>query len=84
MSLASVRVDKKGRLIIPKALREEMGVKEGDTFFVQRVGPSVLQFARVENPFDVLAREAFKERRDGTAITLEQWAERENVSLEDE
>jgi hypothetical protein len=37
-----------------------------------------------ENPFDGLARYAIKEFEEGLTITLEEWANREGVSLDEE
>ena len=53
----TVRVDDKGRLMIPSRERKEWGVEPGAVFFIERKG-DILQLARAENPFDGLARHA--------------------------
>lgn len=67
--MATIRVDSKGRLMLPKHVRDELGIEPGDTVFVEREG-KVLRLARAENPFDTLAREALEEHRRGETIPL--------------
>jgi len=53
----TVRVDTKGRLPIPEVLRKTMGIEPGDLFSLE-ADDGVLLFAKVENPFDILAAHA--------------------------
>ncbi len=53
-------VDSKGRILIPKRDREELGVKPGDALFIERED-NVLHLIPAENPFDALARETIAE-----------------------
>ena len=78
-----VRVDSKGRLTIPKAIREAMSVKPGDLFRLRPRG-SALHCSKAENPFDLLAEHALEEYREGKTISLDEWAKREGISLEEE
>ena len=48
--MVTVKVDEKGRLMIPKRDRAALGIKPGDTFFFEREG-RILRFAPAENPF---------------------------------
>jgi AbrB family looped-hinge helix DNA binding protein len=80
---AAVQIDKKGRMIVPLAIRKALGLEPGDTLFVEQEGEE-FRVAKPENPFDGLARHAIKEYRAGRTITLEEWAEREGVSLDEE
>ena len=80
----AVRVDKKGRLTIPKRIRESANVKPGDRYFVQSEG-SVLHCAKAdENPFDFLARHAIEEYRKGKTFSIEEVAAELGVELEGE
>jgi len=55
----TVKVDPKGRLSIPAELRKRLGIKPGDTLFVETEGNGrVLRFAKARNPFNGLARQA--------------------------
>ena len=43
-------VDEKGRLLIPDAIRKQLGIEAGDIFFVQVEDTGVLRYARAQNP----------------------------------
>lgn len=77
----SVRVDEKGRLSIPAKARQELGINTGDTFFFRADG-QVLQYAKVkENPFEILAKHAIQEYREGKTISLEEYAKKNRIPL---
>ena len=77
----SVRVDKKGRLSIPRATRVELDVQPGDVFFLQ-VDGAVLRFVKAENPFDVLAEHALREHAAGRTVALRDLADEFAVVLD--
>ncbi|MFQ5793987.1 MAG: AbrB/MazE/SpoVT family DNA-binding domain-containing protein [Candidatus Bipolaricaulia bacterium] len=79
--IVSVRVDQKGRLMIPKMIREDLDIKLGDTFFLQREG-KVLCYARPENPFDALALHAEKEYHEGRTRSLREFAQEHDIPLD--
>ncbi len=81
--MVAVRVDKKGRLTIPKSARQALGIEPGDTFFVE-VDGDTLRYARAENPFDALARHAIEEYRAGRTQNLRDFAREQNINLNDE
>ena len=64
-----VKVDQKGRLLIPQRDREALGVQPGDAFFVERDG-QVLHYAKVPNPFGTPADAALAEHRAGRTRNL--------------
>jgi AbrB family looped-hinge helix DNA binding protein len=79
----TVKVDAKGRLSIPRELREELGIEPGDTLFVEREeGTSVLRYAKAENPFDALARHAEQEYRAGRLRSLRDFATDEDITID--
>lgn len=82
MSVHSVKVDTKGRLVIPRPLRLALGIKPGDTLFVETEGDRVLRYAKAENPFDVLARQAVAERQAGRTKGLRAFAAEHDISLD--
>lgn len=63
-------MDDKGRLVIPKKVREELGASPGDAFYL-RIRGRVMEVVRAQNPFDVLAEEAKREHERGQTVALE-------------
>lgn len=81
----TVKVDPKGRLTIPRRLREGLGIEPGDTFFVEGDEEGkILRFAKAENPFDALARHAKEEYRAGRTRSLDEVAADLGIVLDDE
>lgn len=78
----AVRVDNKGRLMIPKDLRQELQVEPGDTLYI-RCEDKVLQCAKAENPFDLLAEHAIRELKAGKTRSLRDFAEEHNIPLDE-
>lgn len=50
---ARVRLDGKGRITIPRALREALGVREGDELVIRLSGGKLI-LEKAEDPFKVL------------------------------
>jgi AbrB family looped-hinge helix DNA binding protein len=73
---AAARVDDKGRVTLPKDMREALGVGAGDTVFF-RYDPqnNQLRIAPAKSPFDVLAEHALREHEEGRTKTIEEYAE---------
>ena len=81
MSAISLKVDEKGRVTLPNKLRKNLGIKPGDTLFLQeQVEYFVLKKAL--NPFDVLALDALRERNEGKTVGLKDVASELGVDLE--
>lgn len=78
----TAKLDQKGRLGIPRNLREELGLQPGDTFFV-RVDHQrqELHFAKAENPFDPLADHAMREFHAGQTRNFRDFAVEEGIDL---
>jgi bifunctional DNA-binding transcriptional regulator/antitoxin component of YhaV-PrlF toxin-antitoxin module len=74
----AVRIDAKGRLTLPRELRDELGIEVGDVFFLARAG-NVLHLARAENPFDALAEHAREEYRAGATRDLRDFAREHGI-----
>jgi AbrB family looped-hinge helix DNA binding protein len=80
----TVRVDSKGRLTLPKEIREELGIEPGTTLFYCRREGDILQLAKAENPFDGLARHAIQERRAGRTRNVREFAREHGIAVNDE
>ncbi|WAH37711.1 AbrB/MazE/SpoVT family DNA-binding domain-containing protein [Alicyclobacillus dauci] len=78
----AVKVDSKGRLVLPQAIRERMNVQAGDVLYVspQKNGAAVIM--KGQNPFDALAAQAIKEYEAGHTLSLEEFADREGIELD--
>ena len=77
-----VMMDDKGRVMIPKKVREEINVQPGDALFLHREG-GTLQLAKAENPFDALAQHAEREFRAGRTRSLRDIAADEGVTVDE-
>lgn len=79
---ATVRIDAKGRITLPRNMRKALGVEAGDTVFF-RYDPKdkQLRIAPAKNPFDVLAEHAVREYKEGRTKTIEEYAEEHNIRL---
>lgn len=69
----TAKVDSKGRLALPQDLRLFLHIEPGDVFFIKPDKDDTLRLAKVENPFDVLAKQAIKDSKSGKTITLEEF-----------
>lgn len=71
MKAMVVRVDDKGRVLLPHKLRQALRVGPGDIFFVQQGEDDSLRLVRAANPFDVLAEQAILESQRGHTLPLD-------------
>lgn len=65
----AVRIDDRGRISLPKRIREAMQLEPDDTLFLHRDGDR-LEVRKAENPFEVLARHAAKEYEAGLTRSI--------------
>jgi len=79
--MMTVTVDDKGRVMIPKKVRDELDVQPGDAFFLRREG-NTLELVRAENPFDGRADHAEREYRAGRTRLLRDIAAAEGLTLD--
>jgi AbrB family looped-hinge helix DNA binding protein len=78
----AVRIDKKGRLTLPKNIREALGVETGATLFLKYEPESKqVRLAPALSPFDVLAEQAINEHQEGHTRTIEEFAREHNIRL---
>lgn len=80
----AVRVDDKGRVTLPRRIREALGVEPGDTVFLKYEPENgQVRLAPAVSPFDVLAEHAIREYREGRTKTLEEYARERGVRLDE-
>ena len=76
--MGTLRVDSKGRLTLPKDLRDELELAPGDTLFFEREG-AFLRLGKAVSPFETLAAEAVREWRAGRTTPLRSYREQGRV-----
>jgi AbrB family looped-hinge helix DNA binding protein len=73
----SARVDSKGRLLLPRRVRDTLELKAGDTLFLRYESKSgIVRLAKVRNPFDVLVEEAEREYEAGETVNIRDHAKK--------
>ncbi len=79
-----VRVDAKGRVTLPKAIRDELNIQDGTPFFVKFIkGKGVVILAPAINPFDILAEQAIEEYKAGKTTNIEEYAKSHGIDLDE-
>lgn len=72
MALQATRVDTKGRIVLPREIRAELGLEPGDILFLETDDDRrIIYIAKPDNPFDMLAVAALEEDRAGLTIDLD-------------
>ena len=80
----TTRIDSKGRVSIPRKVRDLAGFQTGDVLFVAIDSDTeTLQLRKVTNPFDGLALDAIAEYERGDTRSLREIAEDEGIDLDD-
>ncbi|ADG07801.1 AbrB/MazE/SpoVT family DNA-binding domain-containing protein [Kyrpidia tusciae] len=79
--VVTVRMDEKGRLTLPRSIREALHAKPGDVFYLQPEADGV-RIVKGENPFDALAEHAIREYKAGKTRDLRDIARSWGIDLE--
>ncbi len=77
--MSAITIDAKGRLSLPRKIREELGLEAGDVLFVQREGATV-RLAKAVNPLQAAVAEGVAEYRAGRKIALKPLAKKHRVA----
>lgn len=78
--MVTTRMDDKGRISIPGAIRDELGLESGDVFFLD-IEDRILRVAKANNPFDALIEDSIEELESGKTRSLRDIAAEEGVEL---
>lgn len=80
----TARVDSKGRLLLPRKVRDSLSLNTGDTLFLHYESKSgIVRLAKASNPFDVLAKEAEKEFQAGKTVDIREYAKKRGIALDE-
>lgn len=77
-----VRIDDRGRISLPKEIRDQMGIESGDTLFMRISENGLLEVLKAINPFDLLVDEAIREYKEGKTTSIEDLAAELGVDLD--
>lgn len=81
-NIITAKVDNKGRLALPLWLRTKLHIEPGDLFFIKPDENDILQLARAENPFEILAKHAIEESKKGKTVSLEDYEKKRRVKAD--
>lgn len=81
MSKSVSRMDDKGRVTLPRSIRNALHAEPGDVFFFEEDEYGV-RIVKGENPFDALADEAIREYRAGKTRDLREIADEWGIGLD--
>lgn len=76
--MSATTIDSKGRLSLPRKIREELGLAAGDVLFVERDGDTV-RLAKAVNPLQAAVAEGVAEYRSGRRVALNRLAKKHRV-----
>lgn len=79
-TINTARMDGKGRVSIPRPLREEMGLAPGTLIAFVREG-SEIRVKPLQDPFAILMNEAEEEYAAGRTRNLREFAGEHNIAL---
>lgn len=66
----AVKVDERGRITLPKSMREDMDIQDNATLFVRREG-DMIEVAKADlNPFEVLGEHARRAHERGNTRVI--------------
>jgi AbrB family looped-hinge helix DNA binding protein len=83
MATTSVKLDNKGRLVVPKEVREAMGAREGDVFYLDYdVFEGLLVFAAATNPLLRLVEEGRAEYQAGLTKSIDEVAAELGIAID--
>jgi len=77
----TVRVDSKGRVTLPKEIRESAKVKKGDVFFVDIDRGQIKLTEAVKDPMVMLREYGREEYRKGRTKSLRDYAAERGIEL---
>lgn len=76
----TLKVDAKGRISLPLAIRKSLHINTGDVFFLNKEETGI-HLVKAENPYDVLIEEAMEQHNNGETISLRKFAKEHGIKI---
>ena len=80
MSTTMLKVDAKGRIMLPLAIRKSLRINAGDVLFLEKEEAGI-HLAKAENPYDILIEDAIEQHETGKTIGLRAFAKKNGIKL---
>ncbi len=80
MNTTTLKVDAKGRIMLPLAIRKSLRINAGDVLFLEKEETGI-HLAKAENPFDILIEDAVEQHKAGKTIELRAFAKKNGIKL---
>ncbi|HBC75493.1 MAG TPA: hypothetical protein DC017_11715 [Candidatus Wallbacteria bacterium] len=75
-----LKVDAKGRITLPLAIRKSLRIKAGDVLFLEKEETGI-RITKAENPYDILIKDATKRHEAGKTTGLRAFARKNGIKL---
>jgi len=76
----TLKVDAKGRISLPLAIRKSLHINTGDVFFLNEEETGI-HLVKAENPYDVLIEDAIEQHKNGKTVGLRAFAKKHGIKL---
>ena len=84
MAASIATIDAKGRVSIPREVRDSLGLESGDAVFIETdENKQFVRMAKAINPLDILAAEALAEFERGETTDLRDFAREMGIELDE-
>ncbi len=80
MSTTTLKVDAKGRVMLPLAIRKSLRINAGDVLFLEKEETGI-RITKAENPYDLLIKDAIERHEAGKTIGLRAFARKNGIKL---
>lgn len=75
-----LKVDAKGRITLPLAIRKSLRINAGDVLFLEKEEAGIY-LAKIENPYDILIKDAIDRHEAGKTMGLRAFAKKNGFKL---
>lgn len=80
MNNTALKVDAKGRIMLPLAIRKSLRINAGDILFLEKEETGI-HLIKAENPYDTLIEDAIQQHESGKTVELRAFAKKNGIKL---